>query len=372
RKDSLATQIYRDLYREDKDFEDVAGRLRDLGVTISEEPAKDVIEGTVFSEDISRSDEADTLKPGQTLGRYEVVKELGRGAMGIVYLCQDPTLERSVAIKTFKFSELADEEKLAKIKSDFIREAKLAGKLNHPHIVTIFDAGEDWDLSYIAMETIAGKELKEDCSPGNLLPIAEVIKTITTLAGTLDYAHKGGVIHRDIKPANIMVTEEGILKIMDFGIALVKGEIAAIAGTPSYMAPEQFKKEAVDGRTDLYALGIIFYELLTGGKPFQATDVAALKEKIINQPVSDLIREKVPGPPEIHNIIERLLEKDKEKRFATGEELAGALEQIEISDDGASAQEPAGETTKEGEATVVFDETVADIGQNTTVKGEDP
>ena len=329
RKNSLATQIYRDLYRMDKHFEDVAVRLNELGVSIIEEPEKVVRKGTTFVEDTSKSDQTTALQEGQTLGRYEVLKILGQGAMGVVYLCKDPTLERLVALKTFKFSEFADAEELVKIKSNFIREAKLAGKLNHPNIVTIFDAGEDWDLSYIAMEVIEGEELKEYCTPGNLLSPGEVINNIITIAKALDYAHKIGVIHRDIKPANIMITKDGITKITDFGIALIKGEIASIAGTPSYMAPEQFLGESVDGRTDLYALGIIFFEMLTGRKPFHASDIASLKDKILNQPVSDSVRKSIPGSSDIHRVIEKLLEKEKDARYANGEELALELQDIE-------------------------------------------
>jgi len=339
RKNALAIQIYKDLYAEDRLFENVAVRLKELGVDIVEEPKKHVVRGTTFVEDLSIADQQTTLQNGQTLGRYEVTKMLGQGAMGVVYLGKDPTLERPVALKTFKFSDFADDTQLEKIKANFLREARLAGKLNHPNIVTIFDAGEDWDLSYIAMEVLEGKELKECCVKPHLLPPAKVVGVVSLISQALDYAHKNGVIHRDVKPANIMITKGGIIKITDFGIALAVGEIAGIAGTPFYMAPEQFKGQAVDGRTDLYALGVIFYEMLTGHKPWQASDFESLKQKILNQPVSDLIRASVPGSSQLHAVIAKLLAKEKGDRFATGKELAMVLRKI-------ATQQPSRPTTE--------------------------
>lgn len=358
RKNALAVTIFKKLYDRDPTYSDVVARLNGLGVVVKEpedlEP--DPTKITFIDESMPGTGDG-LLKGGQTLGRYEVVKLLGKGNMGAVYLSKDPTIDRMVAIKTFQLADYVEQEYLVEWKQSFLKEAKLAGKLNHPNIVTIFDAGEDWDLSFIAMEVLEGVELKVHCQKDNLLPLPKTLKTVATVALALDYAHQNGVIHRDIKPANIMILNNGVLKITDFGIALVKGEVAKIAGTPAYMAPEQFGNLPVDGRTDLYALGVVFYELLTGQKPFTGQDFNELKEQILHAPVPDV--RMLPGvPPALAPIIEKLLAKKKDDRFASGRELVTALQKLvgaKAKSSTAAKPQPKA-SANEYEATVVLDD----------------
>ncbi len=326
RKTALAITVYKRLYEQDNRFEDVAQRLVSLGASTGATPVVADDPSTLLSERGGGGGEAATLLPGQTLGRYEVVRLLGKGSMGAVYLAKDPTIERLVAIKTFYFAPYADEQDPEALSKAFLREARLAGGLSHLNIVTVFDAGEDWDLSYIAMEVLQGTELRKYCSPDNLLPLPRVVEIISIVALALDYAHKHGVIHRDIKPANIMVLTSGVVKLTDFGVAMVLGELANLAGTPAYMAPEQISGWPVDGRTDLYSLGVVFFELLTGQKPFMDTDFQRLREKILHDPVPDLAGLVSGVPLKLQRVVERLLQKDPAKRFAKGGEVAAALQ----------------------------------------------
>jgi eukaryotic-like serine/threonine-protein kinase len=263
-----------------------------------------------------------------TLGRYEVIKELGRGAMGVVYLGRDPKINREVAIKTLRYEEV-DEEQLVEVKKRFFREAEAAGKLSHPNIVTIYDVGEDYDLAYMAMELLDGSDLTKYCQKGNLLPLPEVTKIISSVAQALDYAHCRGVVHRDIKPANIMILKNGEIKVTDFGIARVMTSSStkkgAVIGTPSYMSPEQIVGHHVDGRSDLFSLGVVFYELLTSEKPFQGDNITALMFNITNSTPAPLKNLAPDIPNNIVSIVERLLSKDREARYQEGRELVSAL-----------------------------------------------
>lgn len=267
-----------------------------------------------------------------TLGRYEVIQELGRGAMGIVYLGKDPKINRTVAIKTLRLEEddMEPEERKA-VRERFFREAESAGRLAHPNIVTIYDAGEDHDISYIAMELLDGSDLKDRAQKANLMESAETLEMVAKVAGALDYAHQQGIVHRDIKPANIMVLKDGTVKVTDFGIARItassKTQTGVVMGTPSYMSPEQLSGKKVDGRSDLFSLTVVLYELLTGQKPFEGESVATLMYKIANEaaPAPTLYNENLP--PEVVRIIERGLEKDAEKRYQRGNEMAAELRQ---------------------------------------------
>jgi len=256
-----------------------------------------------------------------TLGRYEVQKELGKGAMGIVYLGLDPKIKRQVAIKTVRFDEVED-SMIQEVKERFFREAEAAGRLSHPNIVTMYDAGEDQDLAYVAMELLDGKDLSDILAERGKLPPLMAIQIVGQVADALNYAHKQGIVHRDIKPANIMILKKGGAKVTDFGIARVvessKTQTGVVLGTPSYMSPEQVAGKKVDGRSDIFSLGVMFYELLSAKKPFTGDSLATLMYNIANNPHTP-IREAAPDVPDCcAAIVDRFLEKDLSKRYQSG------------------------------------------------------
>jgi serine/threonine-protein kinase len=264
------------------------------------------------------------------LGRYQVEKELGKGAMGVVYLGKDPKIGRVVAIKTMALSQEFDADELQDVKDRFFREAETAGRLNHPNIVTIFDAGEEHDLAYIAMEFLKGKDLAPYIKPENLLPLPKVMSIIARVAEALSYAHTNSVVHRDIKPANIMYDlESDTVKVTDFGIARItdssKTKTGMVLGTPSYMSPEQLAGKKIEGRSDLFSLGVTLYQLASGHLPFQGDSMAQLMFKIANEPHADILTFNPALPACLVDIVNRSLEKDPEKRFQTGEEMANAI-----------------------------------------------
>jgi eukaryotic-like serine/threonine-protein kinase len=271
--------------------------------------------------------EAGNEKP--MLGRYQVEKELGKGAMGVVYMGKDPKINRTVAIKTMALSQEFEADELASVKERFFREAETAGRLNHPNIVSIYDAGEEHDLCYIAMEFLKGHDLVRYTKPGALMPIADVVKIIADSADALDYAHQQGVIHRDIKPANLMWVDNRVVKLTDFGIARItdssKTKTGMVLGTPSYMSPEQLSGKKVDGRSDLFSLGVTLYQLLTGGLPFQGESMATLMFKIANEPHTAATAVRPDLPAALNTVIDRALEKDLTKRYARGSEMAADL-----------------------------------------------
>lgn len=260
------------------------------------------------------------------LGRYQIEKELGKGAMGVVYLGRDPKIGRVVAIKTMDLSQAFEEDAIDEAKRRFFREAETAGKLNHPNIVTIYDAGEEHDLAYIAMEFLKGNDLTAYIKPDNLLPLNTVTEVICKLADALDYAHTQHVVHRDVKPANVMYAPEtGLVKMTDFGIARItdasKTRTGLILGTPSYMSPEQLSGKKIDGRSDLFSLGVMFYLLATGQLPFEGESMAALMFKITNEPQVSAHLLNAAVTPCLSAVIDRMLEKDMDKRYATGQEI---------------------------------------------------
>jgi len=264
------------------------------------------------------------------LGRYQVEKELGKGAMGVVYGGKDPKIGRTVAIKTMALSEEFEAEELKEAKERFFREAETAGRLNHPHIVTIFDAGEEHDLCYIAMEFLKGKDLVQYTKMPNLLPPDKVLSIVERVADALGYAHTMGVVHRDIKPANIMYEPESDTpKVTDFGIARVtdssRTKTGMVLGTPSYMSPEQLAGKRIDGRSDLFSLGVTLYQMLSGRLPFEGESMTQLMFAIANNP-HPAIRDYNPALPAwVDSIIEKALAKDFEKRYQTGAEFAEAI-----------------------------------------------
>ena len=265
-----------------------------------------------------------------TFGRYEILKELGQGAMGTVYLGLDPKINRQVAIKTMGYSNVPPED-LEEVKTRFIREAEAAGKLSHPNIVTVYDIGEEHDTAYMAMELLDGNDLTAYCARDRLKPVPEVFDIMAAVVEALGYAHKAGVIHRDIKPANIMRLKDGRVKVTDFGIAKVmdsaKTRTGIVMGTPSYMSPEQVGGKKVDGRTDLFSLGIVFYEMLTGHKPFEGENLTTLMYAIAKAPYRPL-PEIVPDIPACCvTIVNKLLNKAVSRRYKTAEHALEAVRQ---------------------------------------------
>lgn len=266
----------------------------------------------------------------QSLGRYEIERELGKGAMGVVYLGRDPKINRVVAIKAIALAEEFADDDLADARARFFREAEMAGRLNHPGIVTVYDAGEDRGLAYIAMEYLRGEHLSHYAEPIHLLPIARVLSLIARVADALDYAHKQNVVHRDIKPANIMFNKDtDELKLTDFGIARLtdtsRTKTGIVLGTPSFMSPEQLEGRPLDGRSDLFGLGITLYQLLTGQLPFRADSMTRLMQKIATEEHVPL-RSLRPELPEMaEQIVSRALAKSAVDRYQTGAEMATAL-----------------------------------------------
>jgi CHASE2 domain-containing sensor protein len=275
-------------------------------------------------------DRAGVSKP--MLGRYEIEKELGKGAMGVVYLGKDPKIGRVVAIKTMALAQEFEADELQDVKDRFFREAETAGRLNHPNIVTMYDAGEEHDLAYIAMEFLKGKDLVAYTKPDNLLPLPKVMSIVARVAEALDYAHKQNVVHRDIKPANIMYDPEtDTPKVTDFGIARItdssKTKTGMVLGTPSYMSPEQLAGKKIGGGSDLFSLGVSLYQLACGKLPFVGDSMAQLMFRIANEPHTDILSIRPDLPPCLAAIINKSLAKQNEERYANGAEMAVALRQ---------------------------------------------
>ena len=264
-------------------------------------------------------------------GRYQDCKEVGRGSMGVVYKARDPKIDRIVALKVLRQDRIATDTLVKR----FFKEAKIIGRLAHPRIVTIYDIGEDNGTIYIAMEFLKGKPLS-DLIGDKPFNAEKVIELGTQIAATLDYAHQEGVIHRDIKPSNIIINPDGQIKITDFGIAHIEDSSATlqtlpgeIMGTPAYMSPEQVEGHPVDCRSDIFSLGIILYELITGTRPFggEGKGLATTFNEIMLTTPREPYKESQSIPEELSKIIMKALEKDPDKRFQTGRELADALQQ---------------------------------------------
>jgi serine/threonine protein kinase len=270
--------------------------------------------------------------PGR-LGRYEILNELGKGAMGVVYRARDPMINREVALKTIPLAEEFDGEELEQARNKFFREAETAGRLSHPHIVTIYDAGEQGGTAYIAMELLRGVHLVEYTDPMRLLPPAIAIEVVARLAGALHYAHEQSVVHRDIKPANIMFDAHGgELKITDFGIARLtdagRTRTGIVLGTPSFMSPEQLQGRPVTGSSDLFSLAVTLYQMLAGQLPFRADSMPALMLRIAHE-AHPPIRTLRPGlPAGLDGFFDKALAKDPAARFANGASFAQALRDL--------------------------------------------
>ncbi|MCP4877637.1 MAG: CHASE2 domain-containing protein [Gammaproteobacteria bacterium] len=325
RQFNKATSVYQYMSKHDKKFRDIESRMdraQKMEETVMLGGSGGHAGGTLML------DGGGIEKP--MLGRYEVEKELGKGAMGIVYLGKDPKISRVVAIKTMALAQEFEEDELDEVKERFFREAETAGRLNHPNIVTIYDAGEEHDLAYIAMEFLKGHDLARYCKPDNLMEVRTVISIVVRSAEGLDFAHNQNVVHRDIKPANIMYeSESDIVKITDFGIARItdssKTKTGMVLGTPSYMSPEQLAGKKVDGRSDLFSLGVMLYQMLSGSLPFKADSMASLMFKITNDEAADVRTIRPEIPQALAAVINKALTKDADQRYQTGAEFANAL-----------------------------------------------
>src|SRR6516164_1973674 len=263
-------------------------------------------------------------------GRYEIVAELGRGAMGVVYKARDPQIDRMVAVKTVSLSgQEPEEEKEFRLR--FLNEAQAAGRLHHSGIVSVFDVGEDPDNHdpFIVLEYVAGESLNRILSREKKLPLERALKLAEEVADALDYAHAQGVIHRDIKPANILITQDGRAKIADFGIAklnLAHFTIPGrVVGTPAYMAPEQLGGEGVDGRSDLFSLGVILYAMVTGHSPFQGNSATTVCFKVANREPMPASALDMTLPPQLDAVISRAMAKDPKERYQRGSDFADDL-----------------------------------------------
>jgi eukaryotic-like serine/threonine-protein kinase len=289
----------------------------------------------------------DTL---EKLGKYEVKSEIDRGSMGIVYLGHDPFVNRSVALKVALADSLTDVEEGERYRKMFFNEAHTAGSLTHPNIVSIFDAGVDEDTCYIVMEYIEGGDtLRSHTKPETLLPIEKVVEIIFKCANALDYAHRQGVTHRDIKPSNILITRDKDVKIADFSIAhITKLDETTTApqgvmGSPRYMSPEQLKEEKITTRSDLFSLGIVMYELLTGRHPFATDSFSRLVNIILNEeppPMSDF---RPDIPQVLQDIVNRAIMKNVDDRYQMGlqfaTDLSRVFENLEAQQEDISAEE---------------------------------
>lgn len=262
------------------------------------------------------------------LGRYEVIRELGQGAMGVVYQAKDPLIDRIVAIKTINLG-LAQEGK-DEYEGRFYQEAKAAGRLNHPNIVTIYDVGKSGEVAYIAMEFLQGRELRDIMNDAGLLPIDHVLDIVAQVASGLAYAHEYDIVHRDVKPSNIMVIRDGHVKITDFGIARmasagVRTQTGMVLGSPKYMSPEQVMGKALDQRSDIFSLGVMLYEMLTGNAPFNGENVNSIMYQTLNATPA-MPNTLNPLVPDMLNfIVAKALAKSVEDRYQNAKDLASDL-----------------------------------------------
>ena len=326
RQFNKAEAAFQFIHQNDPKFKDVAERMNRAKVM-----SETIILGGTSA---ARTNAATMVMSGTgekpMLGRYQVQKELGKGAMGVVYLGKDPKIGREVAIKTMALAAEFEGDELQEAKDRFFREAESAGKLDHPNIVRIFDAGEEHDLAFIAMEFLKGKDLVDKTKNPNLLPFDEMCDIMTKVAEALNHAHSQGVFHRDIKPANIMYDAEAKLpKVADFGIARVtdssKTKTGMVLGTPSFMSPEQLGGKKIDGRSDLFSLGVTFYQLACGRLPFEGESMTQLMFAIANEPQPNILEYNPSLPHWVKDFVDKALAKNYEERFQTGAEFAAAL-----------------------------------------------
>jgi len=330
RQFNKAVSVFKFIFQHDAKYNDVEERIQQ-----NEQASNTVVLGG-----------RDTSGPGPTLisskdgiskpklGRYQIDREIGRGAMGMVYLGHDDKIGRTVAIKTMVLSDEFEEDMRDEVRNRFFREAEAAGRLDHPNIVTVYDVGEEQDLAYIAMDYLKGKDLTAYSTPKSLLPVSQVFEVIMSVAQALDYAHKQHVVHRDIKPANIIYDrQKRIAKITDFGVACLtdasKTKTGTILGSPYYMSPEQLAGKKVDGRADLFSLGVTLYQMLTGELPFQGDSIANLMYNIANEKHPDIRRYRSDLPNCVTNVVNKSLQKEASARYASGKQMAASMKRCQ-------------------------------------------
>ena len=315
-------QVYTEISSRQKNYRDVEKRIKSIigfTSTTTKVSSPGQLQKTLVRSQVELPE----------FGRYKLERELGRGAMGVVYLGSDPKINRQVAIKTLDYSQFSKKE-LDTVKNRFFREAQAAGRLSHSNIVTVYDMGEEVDFAFIAMDYVSGVPLSDFTVQGALLPVHEVYRIMLVVAEALDYAHRQNIVHRDIKPGNVMYDPQNKqVKITDFGIARitdsVKTRTGSFLGSPSYMAPEQMTAAHVDGRADIYSLGVSFYQLLTGELPFKADNLANLAYKITNEKFTPVREVRPDLPASATRIINKAMQKSPDKRYATGAEMMRAL-----------------------------------------------
>ncbi|MBT9503186.1 MAG: serine/threonine protein kinase [Burkholderiaceae bacterium] len=273
--------------------------------------------------------------PAMGLARYRRDGELGRGSMGAVYLATDLQSGRQVALKLLSLQREFSPEDLAEVRQRFLRESRAASSLHHPDILEVLDSGEAGPDAWIVMELVQGQDLSAYSRSGQLLPVSQVLKITARLARALAYAHRQGVVHRDIKPANVLVDPlQDSVKLSDFGIARIadgsRTRTGLVLGTPSFMSPEQLAGLRVDGRSDLYSLGVLLFQMLTGQLPHQAESMARLMNAIANEPAADVRRLRPPLPEALAMVVALALEKRPELRYANGDQFADDLDAVAL------------------------------------------
>lgn len=339
RQFAKAQAVYEHILRHDRQYKDVRSRYkraRAQAQTGAQAPPG-------VKDSVPQADPALPRLPGDAsggmpmLGRYQIDREIGKGAMGVVYLGRDPKIGRIVAIKTLALGQEFEGDALIDARARFFREAETAGRLQHPNIATIFDAGEEHDLAYIAMEFLRGQDLTHACGQDRLLPVPTVLSIAARVADALDYAHAHQVVHRDIKPANIMFDSAAdAVKVTDFGIARItdssKTRTGVVLGTPSFMSPEQLAGKKVDGRSDLYSLGITLFQLLTGSLPLRGASMTELMHKIASVEAPDVRQLRPELSAAVARIVALALQKRPEARYQTGRQFAADLRQAMAGD----------------------------------------
>jgi serine/threonine-protein kinase len=268
------------------------------------------------------------VSPGARFGRYEVEQHLGRGGMGDVYQVRDTVINRKAALKTIRVDAELDPKQTIELRQRFYREAQTAGQLTHPNIVTVYDVGEDLGMSYIVMEFVEGQTLTQ-LMKKQRFSVAQIKHVIYHAGMGLEYAHENGVFHRDVKPDNVMVTKSGVVKVMDFGIARVVESTltrtGSVMGTPAYMSPEQVNGKKIDARSDIFSLGVILYEMLTGKKPFPGDTIPTVMLAILQTDPAHPSTLDTKIHPAWDEILRKALAKNREDRYATARELAQAV-----------------------------------------------